>query len=328
MPLLLLNEDELRQVVTISEAIEAVEAAFAALAEGRLHLPGEFALNLPQVKGEIRVKGTYLDQTPYYVVKVRSNFRQNPMRNLSSHSGLTAVVDVATGIPAAIMLDNGYLSTIRSGAAGAVAAKYLANEQIDQVAVIGSGDQAYIQLKALMKTRNIGTVTAWASSPANADYFARRLVEDHDLDIQITSSLETAVRSADLIVTATRSERPLIEADWLKVGVHLTVIGGKRPTQQLLQLDVLRRADVIITDQYSQAAVTGEIYHGLEAGVISKADVQGELGDLIIGKIPGRTHPDQISLADLTGLDVQDTALATLALEKARFLGLGQQVEN
>ncbi|HEX9923464.1 MAG TPA: ornithine cyclodeaminase family protein, partial [Anaerolineae bacterium] len=99
MPLLLLNEDELRQVVTISEAIEAVEAAFAALAEGRLHLPGEFALNLPEVNGEIRVKGTYLDKTPYYVVKVRSNFRQNPMRNLSSHSGLTAVVDVATGIP-------------------------------------------------------------------------------------------------------------------------------------------------------------------------------------------------------------------------------------
>ncbi len=328
MPLLLLNEDELRQIVTITEAIDSVEIAFTALAEGRLNIPGDFALNLPDVKGKVHVKGTYLHEAPYYVIKIRSNFRDNPTINLPIHSGFTAVFDAATGFPVAIMVDNGYLSAIRAGATGTLAAKYLANKQLDQVAVIGAGNQAYMQLKALMTTRDVGTVMVWSRSPAKADIYARRMVEDHDVNIQITSSIEAAVRPADLIITATPSQKPLIKADWLKPGVHITAVGSKKPGQQELHVDVLQRADVIITDKFSQSAIAGEIHHGLKAGSITKEDVQGELGELIIGKIPGRTRPDQITVADLIGLDVQDTVVATLALEKALFLGLGQQVES
>jgi ornithine cyclodeaminase len=309
-------------------AIEVVETAFAASAEGRIGRPGDFTLDLPDVKGDVQVKGTYLNDTPYYVIKVNSNFRDNPTINLPTKSGLTAVFDAATGFPAAIMVDNNYLSSMRAGAAGALAAKYLANNRIGQVAVIGSGHQAYFQLKSLMAVRDIDLVYVWGRSPINVDSYARQMVEDHDLNIEIAPSIEAAVRQADLIITATASQQPLIKAEWLKPGVHITAVGSNSPTKEELHPNVLQRADVIIVDQFDRCATSGEIHHGLETGAISKENVQGELESLIVGKIPGRTDPSQITLADLTGIDSQDAVVATTALEKALFLGLGQRVES
>ncbi len=325
MPLLL-NEDELRQTIIIGEAIESVKMAFAALAQGRMHIPGDFAMDLPQVKGEVHVKGTYLIDTPYYVVKVGSNFQDNPKINLPVTGGLTAVFDAATGFPAAILFDNGYISHIRAGAAGALAAQYLANQELSHVAVIGAGNQAYIQLKTLMTVRSFNSVSVWSRSPATADNYARAMVEDHNVNIEIAPSVEAAVRQADLIITATPSTEPLLKAEWLKPGVHITAIGSNSPPKQELDIDVVQRADVIICDRLSRCTKYGELHHALETGAISQEEIQGELGQLIIDNIPGRTHPDQITLADLVGLEVQDAAIATLALEKALFLGLGQRV--
>ena len=329
MPLLLLNEDELRQIVTFAETIEAVEDAFVALREGRMTVPGEFTLNLPDVHGEVQVKGAYLNEAPYYAIKVGSNFHDNPTINLPTQSGLMAVFDAATGFPVAVMIDNGYLTRMRAGAAGALTAKYLANKTINHVAVIGSGNQAYIQIKSLMMVRDIiGTVFVWGRTPVNVDHYARHIVEDHDLNVEIAPSIKAAVNQADVIITATASHQPLIRADWLKPGVHIIAVGSNSPVKQELHLDVLQRTDVIIVDKFDQCATAGEIHHGLKAGVITGEDIQGELGDLILGEIPGRTHSDQITLADLTGLDTQDATVAALALEKALFLGLGQRISN
>jgi ornithine cyclodeaminase len=326
-PVLVLSEDELRQIITIAETINAVETAFAALAHGRVNIPGEFSLNLPNVNGEVQVKGTYLEDTPYYVIKIGSDFHDNPSINLPPHRGLMTVFDAATGFPAAVMLDNGYLTHIRAGAAGALTAKYLAKEQLDRVAVIGSGHQAYAQIKSLKAVRPIiGVVSVWGRTPIKVDTYARRIVEDHDLNVEIAPSIESAVREADVVITTTTSEEPLIQAEWLKPGVHIIAAGSDRPYKQELHPNVLRRADVIVVDRFKQCAIAGETHHALEAGAISNADIQGELGDLIIGRIPGRSHPDQITLADLTGLDSQDSTVALLAMEKALYLGLGQRV--
>lgn len=326
MSLLILNEDELRQIVTIADAIKSVEAAFIASVEGRIQVPGDFTLNLPEVKGEVQVKGAYLTEAPYYVIKINNNFQENPGINLPVRSGVTAVFDAATGFPAAILMDNGYLSSIRAAAAGALAAEYLANRHLQHVAVIGAGDQAYMQLKSLMQVRQIGPISVWAASPMQADTYARKMVEDHDLDITIAPSIEQAVQSADLIISATNSQHPLIRSAWLKPGVHLTAVGNRNRPKHELYLDVLQRADVIITD--SQEATTGEIHYALKVGAITRDHVQGTLGQLIAGQISGRTGPTQITLADLTGLDTQDTVVATLALDKALFLDLGQRVAD
>jgi len=328
MSLLILNEDELRQSVTLAEAIEAVKSAFVASVEGRMHLPGAFTLQLPEVKGDVHVKGAYLNEALYYVIKVNSDFQDNPIHDLPVRTGFTAVFDAATGFPVALLVDNGYLSSLRAGAAGALAADYLANPHPQQIGILGSEDQAYMHLKALMRVRQFKTVTVWADSPDNADRYARVMVEDHDLDITIAPTVEAAVKNADLIITATYSQQPLIRGDWLKPGVHITAVGNSTRIKQELHLDVLKKSAVIIADQFEQCAATGELHNGLAAGVITPAHVQGELGDLIAGKIPGRTGPEQITLADLTGLDTHDTIVATLALEKALFLDLGQRVAN
>src|SRR5512145_1421438 len=144
MSLLVLNEDELRQTVTIAEAIDAIESAFVALAESRMHVPGNFTLDLPEVNGKVDVEGAYLSQAPYYVIRISSSFRNNPGLDLPIQSGLTVVFDAANGSPVAIMVDNGYLTHLRAGAAGALAARYLANQALDRVVVLGSGSQAYI----------------------------------------------------------------------------------------------------------------------------------------------------------------------------------------
>lgn len=327
MSLLLLDEDELRQTITITEAIDTVEKAFAASAAGRLHLPGVFTLNLSEVKGEVEVTGIYMQEAPFYVVKVDSHFLDNPTMSLPARSGLLAVFDAATGFPAAIMVDNGYLTDIGAGAVGALAARYLANQDIACVAVIGSGNQAYIQLKALMTVRNISFVLIWDHSPLNADNYVRQMMEDHDLNIQIAPSIEAAVQQADIIITATASQQPFLKARWLKPGAHITAVGINAAAKQELYPDVLQRADVVIVDSLEQSSTQGEVYRALNSNALSQNDIQGELGSLIIGKIRGRAHKEQITVADLTGLKSQDTALATLAMEKALFFGLGQRVE-
>ncbi|MDM8520075.1 hypothetical protein QUF64_08510 [Anaerolineales bacterium HSG6] len=327
MSFLLLGEDEIRQTVSLTDAIEAVEKVFIASAEGRMNLPAAFALGLPDVNGSVQVRGTYLEEAPYYVIKVENSFQDNPTINLPVQSEMTMVFDAATGFPAAMLYDHGYLTRIRAGATGAIAAKYLANPELKRVAIIGSGKQAYMQLKMLKLVRDVKNVVVWGRSPMNVDTYARRLIEEYDFNIEIALSVQEAVHNADLIITTTASERPLVKAEWLKPGVHINAVGSNSPTKQELYPAVLDLADVVVTDKLIQSIMMGEIYHALDKCIITEENVQGELGDLIIGKITGRTAPNQITVADLTGRTMQDFALAVLALEKALFLGLGRRIQ-
>ncbi|MCB0192886.1 MAG: hypothetical protein KDJ65_13155 [Anaerolineae bacterium] len=329
MSLLLLNEDELRQIITITEGMETIKQAFTASAEGRMNMPGNFALHFPQVAGQVNVEGTYFSQSPYYVIKIDSNFKGNTAINLPTQSGVLMVFDAATGFPAAIMVDNGYLTNIKIGAAGALAAHCLANPQIRKVAIIGAGKQAFVQLKSLTVVRKMETVWVWDASPLKADNYVRHMVEDHDLNIRIAPSPQAAVEQADIVIAAAESRQPLIKAEWLKPGAHITSSAlHHHPVKHNLAADVWQRADVIIVDDLAQCIQYGELYHAQRAGIIQHVDIDGELNSLISGKLQGRSHPGQITLADITGLGAHDTALATLALEKALFSGLGQRLEG
>ena len=328
MSLLLINEDELRQTITIAEAIETVKQAFMASAEGHMNMPGSFSLHLPDVQGKVNVEGTYFSQSPYYVINIDSHFRKNPDLNLPAENGVLLVFDAATGVPAAVMVDNGYLTNIKIGAAGALAADYLANHQISKAAVIGASKQAFMQLKSLTSVRQLESVWVWDASPLKADNYVRHMVEDHDLNIRIAPSSQAAVEQADLVIAAAESEQPVIKAAWLKPGVHITSTAlDHQPVKQNLEPEIWQRADLIVVDSLKQCIQMGELYHAQRAGVIRYSDIQGDLSDLISGRTRGRTQADQITLADITGLGSHDTALATLALEKALFLGLGQRLE-
>lgn len=328
MPLLLLNEDELRQTITISEGVEAIKQALTASAEGHMNMPGNFSLHLPKVAGQVNIEGTYFSKSPYYVIKVDSHFKENPKISLPTENGVLLVFDATTGLPAAIMIDNGYLTNLKIGAAGALAASCLANRSIGKVAVIGASKQAFIQLKSLTVVRAMEEVWVWDASPLQADNYVRHMVEDHDLNIRLASTPQDAVEQADIVIAAAEGNQQLIKADWLKPGVHITSSAlDHYRTKQNLELGVWQSADIIIVDDLEQCIQYGEFYHAQRAGVIHHTEISGELNSLIGGQIPGRSRPDQITIADITGIGSYDTALATLALEKALFLGLGQRLE-
>ncbi len=148
------------------------------------------------------------------------------------------------------------------------------------------------------------------------------------VEAEPASTVEAAVREADVVITVTPSREPLVRADWLAEGTHITAVGSDGPDKQELHVEVLARADRVVADRLSQCLRLGEIHHAVAAGVLREEDVAGELGDLVIGRIPGRTSPEQITVADLTGVGVQDAAIAAWALERAAALDLGRSLEG
>lgn len=335
MSTFMLSEEEIRQAISTAEAIDAIEASFAALAHGKVSLPGVINLTLPSIhaseapQGESHVKGAHISGALHFVVKVANSFPGNRDLGIPVSSGLMLAFDAITGALDAILLDNGYLTDLRTGAAGAVAVRYLAPSVIQRVAFIGTGTQSRFQFRAIASAREISSVNVWSRSPASADNFAREIVDDRGCDARVSKTVEEAVRDSNLIITTTPSRQPLVSANWVKPGTTIIAVGSDSPDKQELDPRLLARADLIIADRLTQCAEFGEIHHALREGVMTLNDVAGELGEVVVGHIPGRSTDDQLIICDLTGVGVQDAAITSLVLEKARLSGLGwQQREN
>ena len=326
MPITLLTEAELRQCVELDlEVIEGIADAFTALATGRVVMPPILHMDLPEAHGELDVKTAYVSGLPSFALKVSPGFFDNPGLGLPSVSGMMMLLSARTGRLEALHLDNGYLTDVRTAAAGAVAARHLAREDARVAGVIGAGVQARLQMAALAKVRPIERILVWARDGAKADACADDLGERLGLDAIAVSSAERLVLEADVVVTATPAREPLVVADWLHPGLHITAMGSDAPDKNELHPAVLERADLMVCDSRAQCARLGELHHALEHG-IEPATV--ELGEITSGARPGRTHADQITICDLTGTGVQDTAIALLAYRKATARGLGTILEN
>jgi ornithine cyclodeaminase len=315
-------EPEIKKLTGLKEAIPAVEKALAAFSSGKAILPGIINLDLPESKGEVHVKAAYIEGGEHYVIKVASGFYENPAVGLPVGNGLMLVFKARTGELAAVLFDGGYLTELRTAAAGAVAAKFLAKNQIEKVAVIGSGMQARFQLKALGEVRPFSEVAVWSRNPENARKYIEEMAKIfREVKFYSPGPAEEAVREADLVITATPSRRPIVRAEWLKPGVHITAMGSDGPDKQELFPEVLLRADRLFCDSVTQCCQLGEIHQALKAGVISESKITGEIGELILGYKPGRQSDDEITVADLTGVGVQDAAIANLFLKQAKNSG-------
>jgi len=315
--ILVLTEEEIRGLITMPDALEAVRKGFVSLAEGQACLPDVINLDIPEVSGEIHVKGAYLKGAKHAVFKIATGFYGNPALGLPSSSGLMLALNASTGAPSAMLLDNGYLTEMRTGAAGALAADLLAHAQLSRVAMIGTGTQARFQMRGLSCVRHIPSVAVWGRSTRGADVYAREMIDELSVPFEVYRSIDKAVRGADLVVTATPSHRPLLQESWIEPGAHITAVGSDGPEKQELAVAILSRADVLIADQLHQCAKLGEIHHAIDAGVLALDRVAGELGDLVCGRISGRRSPDDVTVCDLTGVGVQDAAIAELVLERA-----------
>jgi len=323
----LLLESEIRSLLGPKDALVAVRDAFVKLAHGDVVLPGVLGIDIPETRTEAHVKGAFLRGTPYFSVKAASGSYDNPTRGLPVSGGLVMVFDATTGLPRAILFDNGYLTDLRTGAAGALAADLLAKKEIDRVGIIGVGTQARYQLAALLGVRHLGTVLAYGRSTVKAAAFAREVESRHGVRVTVAPTMEKAVRGSDIVMTVTPATQPLVQPDWVEDGTHITAVGSDGPDKQELDVRILQKADKVVADSLEQCLRLGEIHHAVEAGVLTKEDVYGELGELAAGMKPGRESDDEITVADLTGVGVQDSAVANRVVEEAMRRGLGRVLE-
>lgn len=308
----IVEEEALRAVMTPDRAVAAMREAFRADGEGRTRVPPVINLDIPAAHGEFHVKTAHIEGVPHVAVKIASGFYDNPSQGLPSGSGLMALFDAATGLPVALLLDNGYLTDVRTGAAGAVAADYLARRTITTVGVIGSGVQARHQVRSLRVVRSFERIVAWSPHRARLDAYCTEMSAE-GYNVLPAESIESVCGEADVLITATPSREPLIRAEWLRDGVHVTAVGSDSPGKRELDPACLGRADLVVVDRYSQCAAFGELNYALDAGVIPP-DAVIELGRLVTGERPGRTSDVRITIADLTGVGFQDTAIASAAM--------------
>lgn len=316
---LLLDEEQIRSCVDLTPgALSAVEEGFTLLAGGKVLVPAPIGIDIPELEAEIHVKSAFVRGLPGYAVKIASGFYRNVDRGLPSTNGLMIVFNSETGVPLAILLDNGYLTEIRTALAGAIAAKYLASATIRTVGVVGSGSQARYQVRALRLVRDFEQVLVWGRRPEAAAACAADIERVLSIEAKAASDVGDLVRESDVVITATASRAPLVRAEDLHDGLLIIAMGSDGIGKQELDPWVFSRAQKVVCDLKSQCFRLGELQHALAAGTIKEQSPILELGELTSGRVRGREGEQEIAVCDLTGVGVQDTAISIFALEEAR----------
>ena len=311
----ILTEAALRVAAGIDAAsLDAVETAFSWLRQDRVSMPPIMHITAPG-RGDVDVKSAFVDGLPCFAIKIASGFYDNRRLGLPTGSAMMVLLSAETGFCEAVLFDNSYLTDLRTGMAGAVAAKYLAPKSCKRVGVVGTGVQARYQVRCLRLVRDFDEVIVWGRSEERAEACAEDLRATGIGTVGIAASAEEVARNCDVLVTVTASSEALVEADWLHPGQHVTAVGADFPGKQELDADVLRRADLVACDVVSQCIANGELQHIAIDGALPPAVSVVELGALTTGEHTGRTRDDELTICDLTGTGVQDTAIANLAYE-------------
>jgi ornithine cyclodeaminase len=299
--------ERIKEVLPSLDLIPQIEAGFVALSAEQAVVPpvGELLMD----KGEVHIKYGYLKADEHYVIKIASGFYGNPKMGLPSSNGLMLLFSQQTGELIRILLDEGHLTDVRTAVAGAVAAKYLAPRAVSRIGIVGTGTQARLQLSYLKRVTACRNVLVWGRGDEQlSDY--RSEMEDEGFAVETTQDAPTILRTCNLVVTATPATAPLLCVADLQVGTHITAMGSDTVKKQELDPEILARADVIVADSLAQCLERGEIFRAMQSGHIGEEDV-GELGDIIAGTAEGRTSEEQITVADLTGVAVQDIKIAS-----------------
>lgn len=315
MDIPLITEAQLRAVMTLERgALEAIADGFRRLSQGQVMQPPIMRIDIPEHHGEVDIKSAYIKGLDSFAVKISSGFFENYKRGLPSASGMMVLLSAETGVPVALLLDNGYLTDLRTALAGAVAADLLAKKSISTVGVIGSGAQARFQVRALRLVRDFEQVLVWSRNAENAETYCREMRAELGLAVHAKMSAREVVEASDIVVTTTPAKSPIIHKDWLHPGLHLTAMGSDAEAKQELSADVLVAADVLACDSRVQCARLGELHHALDADILASAEDAAELGEIVAGIRSGREDDTQITVCDLTGTGMQDTVIARLAV--------------
>ena len=299
---------EIKKALVAIDPMPLIEDGFVAYSHGRAVVPPVGELVLENPPGEVHIKYGYITGGEVYVIKIASGFYDNPKLGLPSGDGLMLVFDQKTGVLQAILLDQGYLTNLRTAVAGAVVAKYLAPREVTMAGILGAGVQGRMQLEWLRHVRRFDQAIIWGLDETELDAY-RRDMEGSGLKIRTTLRAEDVAAAANLIVTCTPSTRPLLRADWIRPGTHVTAMGSDTASKQELDPAILARADRVVVDSLSQSELRGEVYRAVTAGVIGRERLV-ELGRVIEDPTLRRASDSEITVADLTGVAVQDIMIS------------------
>jgi len=325
---LVLNSSEIKKCVQLNgQLIPIIEDAFKSLALGKTTMPPILRLDIEKYHGESDVKAAYIDGLDSYAIKVASGFFNNPNLGLPSSNGLMILLDSKTGVLKSVLLDKGYLTDVRTAIAGAIAAKHLSNPESSNVGIIGAGIQAKMQLEALLLVRNIKTAYIWSRDSKKTNKFVQNIKDKINIKIIACESPEQTVNLSEILLTCTPSKSPIIKSEWLKKGLHITAMGSDAEMKNELDPKIIKDCDYYIPDSQSQTSILGELNHAIKAGLVSAEKKYNELGSVIINSNLGRRNINDVTVADLTGTGVQDTAIARHTYKISADKGFGKMIE-
>jgi len=325
---LVLNSNEIKKCVQLNEQlIPIIEDAFKSLALEKTTMPPILRLDIKKYHGESDVKAAYIEGLDSYAIKVASGFFNNPKLGLPSSNGLMILLDSKTGVLKSVLLDKGYLTDVRTAIAGAIAAKHLSNPESSNVGIIGAGIQAKMQLEALLLVRNIKSAYVWSRNSKKTNTFVENLKGKINIKINACESPEETVNSSEILITTTPSKSPIIKSEWLKKGLHITAMGSDAEMKNELDPKIIKECDFYIPDSQSQTSILGELNHAIKAGLISVEKKYKDLGSIIINPNLGRRNSNDVTVADLTGTGVQDTAIARHTFKISEDKGFGLKIE-
>jgi len=310
----------------MEDTIRVVEEGFKAFNSGRTVIPFPLNLEIKENKGEVHIKPGYLKGTDTYCIKIASGFYENPKIGLPSSGGMMLLFDAKTGVPRSLLVDRGFITDMRTAGAGALAARCLAKESVESVVVIGTGMQARLQIEALSKVRDFRVLKVWGRTSANVEKYVEDMKPKLTAEIVSMSSAKDAVKNSDIVVTATPSMSPLVKAEWVGKGTHITAMGADSPEKQELETGVLGIADKIVVDSVEQCVKLGEVHHAVEDGTMSVEDIHAELGEILLGLKRGRESEEEITVCDLTGIAAQDVVASQLVYERALKEKIGSYI--
>ena len=312
---LILKRSEVASLLGIGECMDAVEPAFKMRALGEAAAPG--ILGVHATDGGFHIKAGILDlQRPYFVAKINANFPMNPkLHGLPTIQGVIAVSDASNGKLLAL-IDSMEITTIRTGAATGVAAKYLARADAKTATIVGCGNQGKISLRALMNVFQLEKIYVHDIDPSSANSFVKELIKEFPISIEAVGQIDPAVRESDICVTCTPSKKYFLSHESVMPGTFIAAVGSDNEDKQELDPRLLAGNKVVV-DSLEQASKIGELHHAIDSGIMNLGQVYGELGDIIAGKKKGRVSSDEIIIFDSTGTALQDVAAAAIVYEKA-----------
>ncbi|HEX9690878.1 MAG TPA: hypothetical protein VGA22_02145 [Gemmatimonadales bacterium] len=308
--------DRIKELVDVPQLIEDIAAGFVLYSQGRVQVPPVGFLHFDDPPGDVHIKYGSVTGGEFYVMKMASAFPDNETRGLPVGNGVILVFSQTTGALDLVLLDEGWLTDLRTAAAGAVVARHLAPSIVSHIGIVGTGVQAALQLELLRHVVDCRSCIIWGRDSAKVCALIERLhAKPHfrawDLELQAAPDLGALTSQCELIVTTTSARTPLIRADQIRPGTHITAVGSDDHGKQELEAALLGKADVVVADSVAQCVDHGECFHAVRAGVLDEGAIR-ELGAVIDNPTLGRTDDRQITVADLTGVAIQDIQIAAM----------------